>query len=629
MSVTAATPPATPTSAVDTTPPSLAQTTHAIVSLRCADDERWLRGFRAILECFAAPFGLLQFDHHSQTVEHTGGNAREQDTAWRKLSDGLLLNARYRNHPCGQLFESGGGRRPFAVLAAPLSRAGGEAFGSISVVTACPDATTFALKLAELEALTTLLTHQGPAAPVAPTPSSTSTPASSTANVSKAAEYESLHEFAFAIVNNLKGKMNCDQVAFGWVKNKQAKVLCLSGFYHVYPRSPGVRVLEQAMSECLDAGVPICCQQDAQYSTDPLSSGHALHRMWRADVGNVPVASVPITVQGECVAILSLRNPLDRPFSKDQLQKVMELVNPLAPGLRLLARADRSVPRHLLDTTTTFTHALLSPSNRVSQITAVLLAAVIAWATFGTLPHTLTVPCETIPTDLRDISIPFSGTLDRICVRAGQFVRQGQLLASMQTSLLEADRDKELAAMRLATIEMNDAMQRNDANTAGQAQARVEMARAQLKLIETRIAASQIVSPADGVIVGDHLERRVGATVPLGESFCNVAVDGGLTLKLLIPERQIAYAETGQQVNFAVEAKPDQRAACQVDWLSESAVAADGRNVFVAECQLAESDAWLKAGMTGTARIEAGRQRIAWLWFHRLLDWLRIQTWKL
>lgn len=134
-----------------------------------------------------------------------------------------------------------------------------------------------ALQLAELEALAALLTNLPTAsAPLAANGSigAPSTPTAST-GVSKAAEYESLQEFAFAVVNNLKGKMNCDQVAFGLIQGKHVHVLCLSGFDHIYPRSPGVRVLEQAMSECLDAKRPICSQHDHKYGTEPIASGHA------------------------------------------------------------------------------------------------------------------------------------------------------------------------------------------------------------------------------------------------------------------------------------------------------------------------------------------------------------------
>ena len=192
--------------------PSLAQTVQILIRLPLKEDERLLLGFQAIIDCFDSPFGVLQFESQTQTVEHTGGKSDSHGGAWRKLSDGLLLNARYRNQGCGQLFRTETCTPSFAVMATPLNRGGGETFGSLSIVTKCVDASALALQLAELEALAALLTNLPTAsAPLAANGSigAPSTPTAST-GVSKAAEYESLQELAFAFVKNLKGKMNCD-----------------------------------------------------------------------------------------------------------------------------------------------------------------------------------------------------------------------------------------------------------------------------------------------------------------------------------------------------------------------------------------------------------------------------------
>ena len=57
------------------------------------------------------------------------------------------------------------------------------------------------------------------------------------------------------------------------------------------------------------------------------------------------------------------------------------------------------------------------------------------------------------------------------------------------------------------------------------------------------------------------------------------------------------------------------------------AEADDGKNVFRVEAQLARSDLKLRPGMEGVGKIDAGRQSYAWIWTHRLTDWLRMQAW--
>lgn len=115
----------------------------------------------------------------------------------------------------------------------------------------------------------------------------------------------------------------------------------------------------------------------------------------------------------------------------------------------------------------------------------------------------------------------------------------------------------------------------------------------------------------------------------MGDVLCDIAAEGHLTLEVQIPERLIPHAQAGQAVVFALEARPDERQQCNLTWLAETALASQGQNAFLGECQLPSTATWLKAGMTGTARIDTGPQRVAWLYFHRLVDWMRMQAWKL
>lgn len=120
--------------------------------------------------------------------------------------------------------------------------------------------------------------------------------------------------------------------------------------------------------------------------------------------------------------------------------------------------------------------AAVARNQRTMQAFAIALSFLIAYGTFAHRPYILTVPCQTIPADLRRISTPFAGTIGAVHVRSGQFVRKGELLAVMETKPLQIERNRELASLRLAMIEMNEATRINNANKASQAQARAEIA---------------------------------------------------------------------------------------------------------------------------------------------------------
>jgi hypothetical protein len=53
----------------------------------------------------------------------------------------------------------------------------------------------------------------------------------------------------------------------------------------------------------------------------------------------------------------------------------------------------------------------------------------------------------------------------------------------------------------------------------------------------------------------------------------------------------------------------------------------DGRNFFEVEGELEKTAAGLRPGLQGIAKIEAGREPLAWIWTHRFFDWMKLTLW--
>jgi hypothetical protein len=53
----------------------------------------------------------------------------------------------------------------------------------------------------------------------------------------------------------------------------------------------------------------------------------------------------------------------------------------------------------------------------------------------------------------------------------------------------------------------------------------------------------------------------------------------------------------------------------------------NGKNVFIAEATVEDNPAWMRAGMEGVARIDAGTRRVWWVALHRMIDYLRLTFW--
>jgi hypothetical protein len=74
-------------------------------------------------------------------------------------------------------------------------------------------------------------------------------------------------------------------------------------------------------------------------------------------------------------------------------------------------------------------------------------------------------------------------------------------------------------------------------------------------------------------------------------------------------------------------ALPERPFAVEIVSVTPVARVVEGVNGFEVLASLAESDPRIRPSMEGTAKIEAGRARIVWIWTHRLLEWVRLRTW--
>ncbi len=583
----------------------------------------------ALAAHFDAPYAAVQIERSATRFLEQAGTSKAQESTWGRLCEGLLLSACYKNVAVAKLYDVPGAPQQLAAMAVPLSEGPGGSNGALAVVTPCPHKAVAEARLAELSSLCSVVSMLAASFDRAQAaPPSVSSP--SAAGIAKAASYENLHEFAFAFANQLKTKLGCEQVCLGLVRRRRVRTLCVSGLDNLYPRSPGTLIIEQAMEECLDAGHPVCFQQDEPSAGASCSTGHRLHKRWHSETGASAVASIPLKVEDRCVAILAIRAAAGKWFHQDDLPKIQEAAQPMASGMVLLDKATQGVLTHAGRNVRVSAARWLGAGRWGRKFVAVAVLAVLGWLVTGTRTHVVSIPCELTTRDTRQIAAPFEGVIREVHVTPGDQVVAGQPLLDFDTRDLFVEQEKLLAQLSIAEVALARAVGEKDLTKAALAQAEHNVARAELRAVNSRLQRAQVLAPQDGLILSGDLKPRIGSVVPLGEPLLEFAPEGRWTAELHVPEYAAAYLAAGQTGQLALQARPELHHSCHIDQIPPATEVVGGKNVFVVEADVDGTlPGWTRDGMRGVALIDAGERRIWWVGLHRLIDTLRLQWWKL
>ncbi|THF59668.1 efflux RND transporter periplasmic adaptor subunit [Ollibium composti] len=237
-----------------------------------------------------------------------------------------------------------------------------------------------------------------------------------------------------------------------------------------------------------------------------------------------------------------------------------------------------------------------------------------------------------------DISSELSGVVRSVAVDENQQVRQGDVLARLDTSKLEAQierakasakaasasvetaqvtlkeneqalvRASELAKKGMATQQALDAAtaERDRAKAAlDSAEANLAIANADLKLQQADLAKSTIYAPIDGIVLTRSVDpgQTVASSLQAPVLFVIAADLRKMELKAAIDEADIGAVKAGQNARFTVDAFPDRPFNAAIRDISYASVTTDGVVTYDARLDVDNGELLLRPGMTATVSV--------------------------
>ncbi len=569
-----------------------------------------------------APYAALQVHVGTTSIDECTEALPDAAVLWSRATQAMLLEAQMQEQAIARLYTVDATSTPVALLAVPLESASHGAAGAIALVAACDDKRAAESLLFELRSLAALVAAAAPTA-ITCTPSEKNPDQEAARALQKALEFHGVDELAFALTNSVKTKFGCDQVALGLVRGKTASVLSVSEMDELNQRSPGTNQIRQAMEECLDCRDTICMSSGAEQTNASVAADYRLHWQWAAAIGGATVASIPLFAGEACVAVVSFTRPKGVPFEEEELARISAAVRPYAAALPMLMRCNRSLVTHVADSARAAARWVMSPGRWKRQAMAACVLALGLWFCFGEMTYRISVPCTITATRLQCFSAPYHGAIAEAHVEPGDEVRQGQLLFKMDTTDLELKCGEFKSDASVLQLQAAQAVAAGDLDASAKATAALAVVQARLDLVKQQIRQAHVVAPCDGTIMSGEIAKRVGEVVPLGETLLTFAPRGAWRVELETPEDEILHVRSGLRGRFATLARPDDPVSLTIALVKPAAEAKGNGNVYIATADVDDNPEWMRAGMQGTAAIDAGNRKVWWIVLHRVINYLR------
>lgn len=453
-----------------------------------------------------------------------------------------------------------------------------------------------------------------------------------------------------ALADTLATSFDADRAVVATNRNDTPRVVALSHTDRFSRKQSVVREIEDVLDECVD-------QRDTV--TAPAPSGQttvARDAAAFAAANNTAVCTVPLIHGETVVAAITLERPANTPFQTHETASLELIAEYTAPRFRELERNDRPLPRKALDDARTAAASLLGPRHTAIKLAAILLSIAILASFLIPTADVATGPFVILPTEHRTISAPFDARITHVLVTHDQRVQAGDIILELDTSPLVLERSAAEARLEAARTRVAAARAESSAAEAEIAAAQAREAQATIDLLNERIAAGTLRAPIDGTITTPSPQSLEGLNAARAAPLLTITDTSNIYASVLISESRIAQLQPDQPVTLAPASRPSDTLEGTVHAISPTAEptgssggghsslgfapntpthppqpsSATPGNAYRVHITLPDHAAQrIRPGAEGVARIQTGTTSLAERHTRDLVNWIRLQLFKL
>jgi RND family efflux transporter MFP subunit len=434
----------------------------------------------------------------------------------------------------------------------------------------------------------------------------------------------SFDESVQALATDLAIRLDCDRVSIGLVRKQFAKVVALSHSSEFGDRMNLLQAIGSAMDEALDQKSIILFPPAIDQVL--VTRDHA--SLCQKYAGG-SILTVPFSVGETTLGAVTFERREGYDFNSEAIEVCQSVVVLSSRILETKRLNDRSLISRIGDSVKSEISKLIGLSHFGRKVILLLIVATTLTFSFVTAPFNISA-IAAVEGDLRRVLIvPFDGYIASAMHRAGDVVKKGDVLASLD------DRDLKLESFRLSSQadqykkQYQEALAMRDRSGADITMSQIKQAEAEIKLLADRLSRTQITAPFDGLVVSGDLTQSLGSAVKLGQMLFEISPLEIYRVMLEVNEEEISYIKRGQKGKLMLTSLPGDAFELEVNQITPITLAREGRSYFRVEASLNKTSAKFRPGMEGVARLNVGERNLFWIWTHKFSNWIRLKLWSL
>ena len=436
--------------------------------------------------------------------------------------------------------------------------------------------------------------------------------------------YERFPAAATAVATELAGEFLCERVSIGFIKGHHIELKALSHSASFEKKANLVRALEAVMDEAIDqqATILVPPSEDAQLKVTKS------HELLIRDHGAGAVCTIPFSVGGKLLGAITLERPLGESFDHKTVDLSEHAASLLGPVLEIKRRDDRWLIEKAVDSLRTQLRHLMGPRHVGKKLAAIIATFVVLFFTFAEGDYRVTGQATLEGTVQRAISVPMAGYIGLANVRAGDIVKSGDVMFTMDERDLRLERLKWVSQRAQYKQEYSEALAEHERAKTKVLGAQIDQAEAQIDLVEEQLKRSRVKAPFDGFVVTGDLSQSLGAPVERGDILFQIAPLNDYRIILKIDEREVGELKVGQTGQLALAGLPGEYLPINVSKITPISNAEEGNNFFRIEARLTDGDLEkLSPGMEGVGKVEVEQRKLIWIYSHKVIHWFRMFFW--